>query len=124
MTKRQKIKYVDDLIKKWVPRLYLHEWDIKIQIKSEPCEGYPYRIADCSSSEIYFNAIIRIFPKFWKETSTEQENDIVHELCHCHTEEIDQIAQDLLSGYLRTKSQMHDANERLTQRMANIALGV
>lgn len=124
MRKREKIKLVNDIIIKWKEKLYLQEWDLKVKIKLEACENFPGRIADISPNEIYFKATINIYPNFWKESGKEQELDLVHELCHCHTEESDQICRDLLAGCLRTAAHIHDANERLTQRMANIAMGV
>jgi len=117
-------KEVQRLINKWRPRLFLGEWYINLEYPTEDCshkDGYN-TIADINTDTVYLNAKIRIYPAFFRKEKRVQEETIVHELCHIHTQELWDTALRLKNGYNVHEMAIQDSVEKTTQRVANIAL--
>jgi len=117
-TTKQK-KEVERYIKKWKPRLNLHEWDIKITYK----EGVDDTFAQTTVQSDYLRAEIEIFREHWNRSIEEREKTIVHELSHCIADEMFNSFWNLLAnGKHVTKSNLYDILERLVQRIRNISM--
>jgi hypothetical protein len=117
-------KEIQRLIDKWRPRLFLSEWYFNLEYPTENCsnkEGYN-TLADISPDVVYLNALIRVYPAFFKKSKQAQEEAIVHELCHCITQYLWDTALRLRNGYNVHEMAIQDEVERATQRIANVAL--
>lgn len=106
-------------INKWRPKLLLAEWFFHTNFAVED-EGTG-TTASCRPDTIYLRSDIVIYPCYWKNTRKEREEIIVHELCHCITEELFQASWDLHCGKHVTTKHLNDMRERLTQRITNVA---
>lgn len=120
--KREIKRYVE----KWRPKLFLAEWFISLDyVGPDPSdEGAFDTLLSIDVAVEYMRARIRVYPAFWARDKETREEAMVHELCHCITQESSDQVSKLRDGMLVTKTEKHEANERLTQRIANIALKV
>lgn len=112
------MKEVARLLKKWKSRMFLQEWMIEVKFAKEDKENFIAEIAPCP---VYLKASITIYPCFKKLSAEEKENAIIHELAHCHTQELFNVVERQGSGQMVPKDLAVEALERLTQRIANIA---
>jgi hypothetical protein len=109
------------IVNKWRSKLFLGEWyfsfcDAKEDITGD---GNGNVIADISVNPVYMTAVIKTFPAYYRKDKDTQEHSIVHEMCHCITEESWDAMDALVNGRLVTPKQQRDIIERLTQRIAN-----
>lgn len=104
-------------IDKWRPRLHLGEWFIDVVYTSESSNSS----AEISPDPVYLRAVLQIHSGFWNAPIKYQEMILVHELCHCISEETYILHMELLNDRFVTKKSIEDARERLTQRIANVA---
>ncbi len=110
----------------WRHRLNLGEWHIDVQMQTANLQQDPQEpgdcLADCSPDPVYLQATIRIFPAWGLRTPEKREAAIIHELCHCLTQE----ARDLINRSRMennvTQAETRITIERLTQRIANAVL--
>jgi hypothetical protein len=109
------------LIEKWRPRLLLGEWRINVSYPSKDVEthGPGECLADVVVNPVYFLATINIYPAWFNKTQDVQEHAIVHELCHCFTQEAWNLMDSQHNGVVVHPHTQRDAIERLTQRIAN-----
>lgn len=118
-------KEVSRYIDKWRSRLFLHEWFIDVDYPKEDLVLDDGRsgdvLAEVDPDPVYKNARIKIYPAWFRKERKVREFAVVHELCHCHTQEMRGIAGSLKNGVLYHDHQIADANESLTQRVALIA---
>lgn len=114
-------KRVEKFVNKWKPRLFLHEWYITIAHPREDDPNVEGATANIRVNPVYLSAHINIFPRFWCGTLKEQEETIVHELCHCVTQEAWDLARAQREGQAFSSDQIRNVIERLTQRMTNVA---
>ena len=106
------------IVSKWRKPLFLHEWYFDLHYPEENLNEST--IADISANPTYLKAHIRIFP-LWSDLSpTLREETLVHELLHCHTQRLWDLAQNLLNGVLVPHHSIHDEVELLTQRLTNV----
>jgi hypothetical protein len=112
------MKEVSRYIKKWKSRMFLQEWMIEVKFAKEDRDNF---IADISACPVYLKAVITVYPCFKKLSADEKENAIIHELAHCHTQELFNLVERQGMGQMVPKDLAVEALERLTQRMANIA---
>ncbi len=110
-------------IKKWQPKLFLFEWYISVIYAEKDLDADQDgdTLATCSPDATYMKALITIYPAWFKRSKSLREHSIVHELCHCHTEELRELVRRLHKDVNVTLANTTAAHERLTQRMANIA---
>lgn len=111
------------LVQRWCPKLYLDEWRVRVTFPKHQ-QKWERGITNCDIhvDTTYLEARMRIYPSWFLAPSEERELMIIHELCHIHTAELADAAHALLEGRLQTKEQVNHAHERLTQRMAYIAM--
>lgn len=117
-------KWVLDTVAHWKQELNLQGWKFLIKMDAKVEEGVALEIGIQSD---YERATIFISTLFWNnETCAPQfrEQMVVHELCHCLTEE----CYDLLLAQINDKHVTHRevnlARERLTERIAQIVCPV
>jgi len=116
-TEKQR-KEVARYIKKWREGLLLNEWSIDTWFMPEDKDGHA---AEVLVEVNYLRASIRIYPCYWENTRRDREEFIVHELCHCITEEIYEACFDMSQGRMITPKYLEQMREQLTQRISNIA---
>ena len=118
-TKKQR-KWVTDTLSEWKGKLFLHEWYIDVSYMAENIDksGDYTTNADVCTCSVYLKAHIRIYPIFWEDTPEKQVRMLVHELCHCLTQEIWDTANHLRDGFMVNSSTIKDQIERLTQRIS------
>ncbi len=112
------------LINKWKRKLFLDEWKIETRESNHNSvdEDGAQTLADINIDVIYLNALITIYPCFYKHNKETQEHTIVHELCHIFTQESYDNMHALLNGKLITPSSQEITIEKMTQRIANAIL--
>lgn len=123
----ERVTIVAQLVRKWQAILFLHEWKFQIKISNGPSSSDDHTtemIARIDANPVYLNATLEVFPCFFEKNDYDQNDVIVHELCHCHTQSVLNIANSLLAGVLMPKHTILDEVEILTQRMTNIAMQI
>lgn len=121
-------KEVDRLVATWKKRLYLTEWEIEVVHADNDAhpEAHPVGegdvMAEVDACPVYLQAIIEIRPSYWKLSPSQREKAIVHELSHCLTQEIYGLLESQWRGLAVMEREAVSSLERLTQRIANIAL--
>lgn len=112
------------LINKWKRKLFLDEWKIEARESKNNCvdDDGAQTLADININVTYLQAIITIYPCFYKQDKQTQEHTIVHELCHIITQEAYDNMHALISGKLVTHSAQEITIEKMTQRIANAIL--
>lgn len=112
-----------DLVRKWAPKIFLDEWRIHVSFPKSQLK-WEHGITNCDIQvcTTYLEARMRVFPSWFHAKPEERELMIVHELCHIHTQELADQVIALKDGRLVTESQYRHAHERLTQRLAYIAM--
>ena len=116
----EQVDWAVGLVEKWKPVLELDHWIIKVQLKEH--ERHDDSIAEACVNQDYLETTIRIYPKFWEHTQSEQEQIIVHELAHCWTQQMFDMLCDMANGIFHSPKLARREWELLTQRIANIAL--
>lgn len=124
LTPAQAIKEASDNAATWTPRLLLHEWRLAFSTVDKDQDNEDGEtLMDCSPDPVYLMAKIRIFPAYARKDKAMRELALVHELCHLITQE----ARDLINRSRMennvTAAETRATIERLTQRLANVALG-
>ncbi len=126
MTKAQRRAHITKLIDKWRGRLFLQEWRLDhsfvdefgpehdgggdLQSAAEIHVNYPYKIAK-----------ITTYRGFWNKPLDVQEDMLIHELCHCHTQELWDFLGNFANGKHHTPQEVWRSVETLTQRISVIA---
>lgn len=123
MTKKQRSKYIKQLIEKWRPLLFLNEWNIFHEFVDDEgsVQGGRNSAAEISVNFTYKSAHIKTFSGFWRETPDVQDDMICHELCHCHTQELWDFCVDFANGKHHTPDEVWRSVETLTQRISVIS---
>lgn len=110
-------------VKKWRHKLFLGEWHFSFEVAKEDIsgDGNGNVLAEISVNTVYMNAVIKTFPAYYRKSKEIQEHTIVHEMCHCITQDLWDAMDALINGRLITPKQQRDIIERTTQRIANLA---
>ena len=117
---RKQRKWVQDILVEWKGRLFLHEWYIDVCYMSEDIDSDDNYTTNASISACptYLKANIRIYPLFWEATEDKQIRCLVHELCHCLTQEIWDTIGHMQDGHFVNSNTSRNQIERLTQRIS------
>jgi len=75
------------LVAKWQARLLLDAWKVRVILTTKL--GH---LAECEASPEYLDAVLRFNPA--RLTPENLEETVVHELIHCHTWELWDLAGD------------------------------
>lgn len=113
------------LVDKWRPRLLLGEWFFEIVYADKDIDGSHTCnvLAEVHSDPTYLKATITIYPAYLAAPPDIRERALVHEMCHCLTEEFKRLGEDLLAHQVVTAGHFNNVWERLTQRVANVSMG-
>ncbi len=115
-------KEAHEILRKWSQRLFLGEWYFELEFpKKQSKNSELITVADINPNPTYLEAKIRIYPEWFKCAPKAREFTLVHELCHCLTEELYSLIEDQIEGRLVTKNHSSEVLEKLTQRIANVA---
>src|SRR5690606_114588 len=109
---------IKEYVKEWRHKLYLNEWLISVEFSGNPHPREFAATIDINTK--YLRALITIYPTFFDADIEVQKHCIVHELCHIITDEMNDNAYSLLNGKLHNSNQLESANERATQRIADL----
>lgn len=117
---RKSTHEVRQMIDRWRRRLLLNEWNFNLVYPAQDvdCDGAGV-LADISADGVYLTARIRIYPAWFRKDKQTREHVLVHELCHCFTEEAWHLLRSQNNGVAVHNHIITDAIERLTQRIAN-----
>jgi hypothetical protein len=123
----RKIKeWVEERIAYWGDKLLLNNWSFGVIYAKD---SYPdedpntVRYADIGCDTSRRRGMITFYPEFFKErTKSVQEKTIIHELCHCITDEMNYLHWKLSCDRLVTNRERLDARERATEHIAEIVL--
>lgn len=115
-----------DTINKWRSDLLLDEWFFELifpeqRSASDTSDDYG-ALCDVHADTVYFKAHIRVYPAWFNAPNDVRVHSIVHELCHCLTQQLWDLAGELMNGRLVTEKEVREAVERLTQRISIIAM--
>lgn len=94
--------------------LFLTEYKIDIGYAKDKSEKSPGLIAEISSSAVYFDAYITIYPLFWEKNEDERREALVHEMCHIYTQPYKHICCRMARGEMVTEQEEKNENEKLT----------
>lgn len=114
----QNKKFINQVIEKYRSLLFLHPWWINIEYAKTDEDQ---KLADISVQPEYMDATITIYPKFFSKNKMIQESVLVHELCHCHTQEIWELMDNLTKSKIVPFHIQEAAIEKLTQTISVIA---
>lgn len=113
---------VIELIEKWRKLLLLGGHHIDVNFGTEPCADERCCAEMLSNTPYLSGHYLTIHPRFFEVgDDDERERKIVHELCHLITSETSALMRAVLvHEKLVTTRETKDANERLTDFIANI----
>lgn len=120
-TKQERDWFLDKL-NEWRGRLFLHAWEIDATFRQDNKEGCDGVLAEVTVDPVYMLANIVVYKDFWDRSEERREKAIIHELCHCHTENMWNIARSLRNGVMYSECHIHDELEHLTQMFANCVM--
>jgi hypothetical protein len=115
-------KIIVDIIEELRWDLFMGHWKINVKFNDTDSETNAYsekHLAVVAVSHMYSNAIITIYPILIKEYGNNPNmlrEVITHELTHCLTEELFNLA----SNRYATPPEIQTANEKLVQQIARI----
>ena len=120
LTEKDYQKWIEEIVEKWKPVLFLDIYYIKIEKTTKAGETTYLSI---KSNHPYVDALI-----LWTKASFDEwkkqddplmrEQEIVHELCHIITDPLYFLTHD---RYV-TKTEVNDQREMLTDKIANIVI--
>lgn len=113
------------LLRKWQKRMLLNEWFFEVFYPDQPYEeneqgGITH--ATVNADPVYLKANVRLYPSWFSAPNDIREQIIVHELAHCMTQELRDLADKLRDGRLVTSLEINEVHERLTQRISFVAI--
>ena len=122
MTNKDK-KRVVDWVTKWKCELLLSHWSINLEFQERDLEDDRLTVhASCTSTPQYHTARLKIYPAFFAQCEEDQEQTIVHELCHTLTAPLAEIIDALQGGKIVTPSTVEYVNEAVVDMFSRIVL--
>lgn len=115
MSRRLRRGEVLAVVRHWQPRLMLDAWDIRLIVTASIPD-----LADCEARPEYLEAVIRVNPV--RTPADQLEAVVVHELCHCHTWELWEAAEDGARGSADLLRAVERAHERLTSTLQRVVM--
>lgn len=130
MTKKEKLEQqkrqaIYDIVHKWRDILMLNSWRIDCYFMDKACDldtDTSEAYATISVLPEYMKASIKFYPSIFEKDEEQQTTAIVHELCHCITQESWDLIHDLRNGQLVTPNNARIVMERLTQTISNLVV--
>jgi len=117
-TKKQET-WARNHLNKWREKLNLSEWMLSVTFcKKDDHNSHGYTThAEVNVDPVYLRAHVYIYPAFWELPEHRKNQALIHELCHCFTQEIWDTTTDLKNGRLINDHTIRAQIERLTQRI-------
>jgi len=112
-------------LKKWLQtwrrRLLLNEWYFNLDYPLQDVGMSDDRSVLCEVSvdPVYLKANIKVFPAWFTRSKDVREHALVHEMCHCFTQEVWNLMDSQHNGVTVHAHMQRDSIERLTQRITN-----
>ncbi len=107
-------------MKKWIPKLYLHQWQIELMYQDSDDED---RTAIFTEMEPrYMSAVWSVYPSYFNQIKWKREEIVVHELFHCITAILCRLAAEGSKGHVVTREHLNHFKEEVTQHLTNIVM--
>ena len=116
ITKAKK-KIVYNLVDEWTKKLFLHQWEIQIDFKTEMGRDNEI-LASVNPNHIYRKAKLIIYPDLFLSNKQQIKEAIIHELVHCVVDELPSLSFVMNKGTMVTNSEVEDALETVVQQLA------
>ena len=121
--KREKLQAeAKRFLQKWQKQLFLRGWNFELVFNEEAPPANENAMCYVSVSPEYMEATVFVNPSYYTAPNDVREHAICHELCHCHTQQLWNLAGYLLDGRLVTDRELRETTEKLTQQIAYIAM--
>jgi len=118
------LRELDGYIEKWRGILHLEDWRIKkFIVRKEHVDG-PEITAQVTTDSPYMLCSLEVFPSIFERTRSEREHMVVHELCHCIVNRLDELMRRLQGGHIVTDKERIDALENVNQKLTGILIGL
>ena len=101
-TPAQKV-FVRETLKELTYALYLTEYQIDIHYLDSNHPTKEGLVAEISSSHLYFDGIISIYPIFFTRTEEQQREALVHEMCHIYAQPYKNLVCRMARGEMVTE---------------------
>lgn len=120
-TKKEQLK-VKRWFKEWQKRLFLTHWTIEFffSLQSDPTDGEDITLISCYPDITYNRLIVTVWQDFWGEEEAKQLEVCIHELVHCATAHLGDLAARSVRRGKAIKRDVDNAEEQLTQWMTNV----
>lgn len=117
MSTRKQRQEVKELIAGVKRMFFICDWDL--QLHFEPVD-YNSAIAKVQINEPYQQAILTIFPYYFRIGKVKRIQSIIHEICHIHVSPLSNLVQKLYNGRHITPLEAVETEERVVNRLATI----
>lgn len=111
-TERQKNE-VRKLLKKWQPKLYLHQWNFNLVWS----EDGGVQAARVDMQPEYKFCALTVFSGFWEHPKETREEMLIHELCHCLVQPLVELAVRSANGIALTQQDIDYHKEAVVQHI-------
>ena len=113
-------KEIERIMGPWKDDLGLHNWKVLVQLSERNCrEGYA---ADIAPRHEYHEALLTVYPLFWKQPKEEKEETLVHELIHAIISPISSGYEDMIEGKFVSRESFTKLNEFTTSHLTTIMM--
>ncbi len=117
-------KALDEVTKhihKWSIHLFLTEWKFTLSSTKEDDEKQDdSTVLTVEVLVPYKKAHVTVHKEYLSCTPRDREEAVLHELFHCHTEQITNLSVRLMNDKSVTRGELEETNETLTQTLTNI----
>ena len=107
-------------VEKWKVRMLLTHWSVLINFADEAKDSSKFVVADMTPNARYTDAVLRIYPGFWKEPANQQQAIIVHELAHNITDSVNDQLIRLVDKKLLSDTRRQDILEGVTEHLSKV----
>lgn len=112
--------------KEWQKQLFLTHWTVEFFFaqQSDPSNKDDITLISCYPDITYHRLIVTIWQDFWGEEENTQIEVCIHELVHCATAPLGDLAARSVRRGKAIKRDVDNAEEQLTQWMTKVILGL
>lgn len=120
-TKKEQEK-VKKWFKTWQTKLFLTHWTVEVMfsLTSDPTGGEDTTLISCVPDLTYHILYVTVWQDFWGEPEDIQEERCVHELVHCATSPIGELAARAVKRKQAIRKDVDNTEEQLTQWMTKV----
>lgn len=108
--------------KEWQKKLLLTHWTIELVFSptSDPENVDDCTTLSCVPDLTYHRLLVTVWQDFWGETEDDQRKILVHELAHCGTAPLGELAARAIRRKQAIRKDVDNAEEQLTQWITNV----